>query len=234
MTRIAIRCCVAVAAVTLIAGHVLAQKPTSYTIQEVRNGAEMVKAQAMLIQAQAAMVKAIADAQVQQAQIAKTMTEVQAMRMDNALKHTKTFYERRQTRDTYFALRQTPSPGDSKHAAQPASMTVQKPMNRLAVTEFDPVTKVIHWPDRLLGERYAAVRNEIEGLFAVQQPGDSGADSVFFAKVKTATDRMADLLRAEVREMPAAEYMAAKRFLDGLRNEALAPAAVNPVAMNAN
>lgn len=234
MTRIATRCCVAVAAVTLIAGHALAQKPTSYTIQEIRNDAEMVKAQAMFIQAQAAMVKAISDAQAQQAQIAKTMTEVQSMRMDNALKHTKTFYDRRQARDTYFALRQTPSPGDSKHAAQPAAMTVQKPMNRLTVTEFDPVTKVIHWPDRLLDDRYAAVREEIEGLFAAQRPGDSGADSVFFAKVKTATDRMAELLRAQIRQMPAAEYMAAKRFLEGLRNEALAPAAVNPVAMNEN
>lgn len=234
MTRIAARCCLAVAAAALIAGHALAQKPTSYTIQEVRNDSEMVKAQAMLIQAQAAMVKAIADAQVQQAQIAKTMTEVQAMRMDNALKHTKTFYERRQTRDTYFALRQTPSPGDSKHAAQPAAMTVQKPMNRLTVAEFDPVTKVIHWPDCLLGDRYTAARNEIEGLFAAQRPGENGADSVFFAKVKTATDRMADLLRAEIRQLPAAEYLAAKRFLDGLRNEALAPAVGNQVAMNGN
>jgi len=234
MTRIAIRCCVAVAAVALIAGHTFAQKPTSYTVQEVRNDAEMVKAQAMLIQAQAAMVKAIADAQVQQAQIAKTMTEVQAMRMDNALKHTKTFYERRQTRDTYFALRQTPSPGDSKHAAQPAAMTVQKPMNRLTVAEFDPVTKVIHWPDCLLGDRYAAAREEIESVFAAQKPGEVGADSLFFAKVKTATDRMAELLRAEIRQLPAAEYLAAKRFLDGLRNEALAPAAGNQVAMNGN
>ncbi|NMC19766.1 MAG: hypothetical protein GYA33_05035 [Thermogutta sp.] len=234
MTRIAVRNCVAVAAVALIAGHALAENTTSYTVQEVRNDAEMLKAHAMFIQAQAAMVKAIADARVQQAQVAKTMTEVQAMRMDNALKHTKTFYERRQARDTYFALRQTPSPGDSKHPVQPAAMTVQRPMYRLTVAEFDPVTKVIHWPDRLRSDRYAGVRNEIEAIFAAQQAGDCGAGSVFFAKVKTATDRMADLLRAEVRQMSPAEYVAAKRFLEGLRNEALAPAAVNQVAMNGN
>ncbi len=232
MSRIAFRCCIAIA--TLIAGHAVAQKPTSYTIQEIRSDSEMVKAQAMLIQAQAAMVKAISDAQLQQAQIAKTMTEVHSMRMDNALKHTKTFYERRQTRDTYFAMRQTPSPADSKHAAQPASITRQQPMNRLTVNEFDPVTKAIHWPDCLMCNRYAALRTEVEGLFASQKPGDAGAGSQFFANVKSATDRIADLLRAEVQSLPATEYMAAKRFLAGLRNEALAPAALNSVAMNVN
>ncbi|MGB4726730.1 MAG: hypothetical protein WBH86_04965 [Thermogutta sp.] len=205
-----------------------------------RGQAEMIKAYAAILQAQAAMVKAQADAAVAIANARKVSMEAESARLDNTLKYAKVYWDKKQARDTYLALRNTPtaSPGESKHAAnnnkpagQLASAQVAR-VQRLTPAELDPVTRMIHWPAALQGDRYAKQREALEELFTNRQPNEHGAASPFFAKVRENVDVMKNLLREEVTKLSPAEYIAASKFLDGLRNEALYPAQINGVAMN--
>ncbi|MGQ9505372.1 MAG: hypothetical protein ACUVQG_08800 [Thermogutta sp.] len=205
-----------------------------------RGQAEMIKAYAAMVQAQAAMVKAQADAAVALANARKIHMDAESARLDNVLKYAKTYWDKKQARDTYLALRNTPmaSPGESKHAAngnKPAGQLASAqvtPVQRLTAAELDPVTRMIHWPAALEADRYAQQREALEELFTNRQPNDHGAASMFFAKVRQNVDVMKSLLREEIGKMSPAEYVATTRFLDGLRNEALFPPQINGVAMN--
>jgi len=205
-----------------------------------RGQAEMIKAYAAIMQAQAAMVKAQADAAVAIANARKVNMETESVRLDNTLKYAKTYWDRKQARDTYLALQNTPtkSPGESKNAAnaaKPASQLASAQVTRvqrLTAAELDPVTRMIHWPAALQGDRYAQQRAALEELFTTRQPNEHGAASPFFAKVRQNVDVMKALLREEIGKLSPAEYVAAAKFLDGLRNEALFPAQINGVAMN--
>lgn len=205
-----------------------------------RGQAEMIKAYAAIVQAQAAMVKAQADAAVALANARKINMEAESARLDNTLKYAKTYWDKKQIRDTYLALQNTPtpSPGESKHAAngnkpagQLASAQVTR-IQRLTPAELDPVTRMIHWPAALQADRFAQRREALEELFTNRQPNEHGAASAFFAQVRQNVDVMKSLLREEIHKMSPAEYMATTRFLDGLRNEALFPLQINGVAMN--
>lgn len=205
-----------------------------------RGRAEMIKACAAMMQAQAAMVKAQADATVALANARKISMEAESARLDNTLKYAKTYWDKKQARDTYLALRNTPtrSPGESKHAAngnkpagQLASAQVTR-IQRLTAAELDPVTRMIHWPAALQADRFAQHREALEELFTNRQPNEHGAASQFFAKVRQNVDVMKSLLREEIHKMSPAEYVATARFLEGLRNEALFPPQINGVAMN--
>lgn len=209
-------------------------------LELARGQAEMIKAYAAMMQAQAAMVKARADAAVALANARKIHMDAESARLDNTLKYTKTYWDKKQARDTYLALRNVPttSPGESKHAAnankpagQLASAQVTR-VQRLTAAELDPVTRMIHWPAALQGERFAQQRAALEELFTNRQPNEHGATSAFFAKVRQNVDVMKSLLREEITKLSPAEYVATAKFLDGLRNEALYPPQINGVAMN--
>ncbi|ASV73042.1 hypothetical protein THTE_0440 [Thermogutta terrifontis] len=195
--------------------------------------AALIQAYATLLQAQAAMVKAQADAQVSLAQARKVHLEGNAVQIDNSLKYAKAYWDRKQARDTYLALQNkpTPSPGESKHPAQQTAAVQVKPQ-RLTAAELDPVTHTIHWPAVLQGERYAQYRAAIEELFAARQPSDHGAASPFYSQVRKNVEILSSMLREEITRVSPAEYLAGKKFLDGLRNEALYPPQMNNVAMN--
>lgn len=196
--------------------------------------AAMVQAYAAIMQAQASMVKAQADAQVALANAQKVRMEAASAKLDNSLKYAKVYWDRRQARDTYMAFRTspTPSPGESKNPpVKPASAQTVK-RQRLTAAELDPVTNIIHWPALLQGERFAQYRTALDELFAARQPKDHGAGSAFYAKVRQNVDIMRSLLREQIRDVSPSEYVAAAKFLDGLRNEALYPPQINGVAMN--
>lgn len=195
--------------------------------------AAMIQAYAAMLQAQAAMVKAQAEAQVSLAQARKVHMEANSAHLDNCLKFAKVYWDRKQARDTYLALQNkpTPSPGESKHPAQQTAAAVVKP-HRLTTAELDPVTRTIHWPGVLQGERFAQQRAALEELFAGRQPSDHGAASTFYREVRKNVELLGSLLREQIRELSPAEYVAARKFLEGLQNEALYPPQLNNVAMN--
>ena len=149
------------------------------------------KAQAALINAQATGVQAVATARATNAKTLGALQQVRGLALDNDLKAAKTFYEKRKLHDGYRALdsRSRPTQEDlARYAAQ-----------RVARTPRQRPPDASQWPLVLRGAEYLELRVRAAA-------GDQGAVAALRAE-----------LRADIRQMSPAEYMAARRFLEGLK-----------------
>lgn len=126
---------------------------------------------------------------------------------------------------TYFRLREANRTYREKEQRSPPSMEdvvryaqMGKP-ERLSPGEFDTVTGRIAWPEVLQADAFADDRERLESLFA---------DWIHYGslslrhrqEIRDATDAMLDALQERIHKLPPADYMAARRFLEGLAYEA--------------
>lgn len=95
---------------------------------------------------------------------------------------------------------------------------------RLTGAEYQPVSGKLVWPVALQGEEYAARRAAVEEAFASRTSQDVGAGSAFYVNVSGQTEEMVSQLKEKIGELRPMEYIAARRFLAGVRYEALSPA----------
>lgn len=102
---------------------------------------------------------------------------------------------------------------------------------RLTAADYQPVTGKLVWPVALLGEEYAARRAAVEKAFANRTSQDSGAGSAFYVNVRQQTEEMVSQLKEKLPELRPMEYIAARKFLTGVRYEALSPATPTALAM---
>jgi len=83
----------------------------------------------------------------------------------------------------------------------------------LSSSEFNGENGKIAWPGPLLSDEYSASRAAIEkaltGLL-----GDHGTENE--AAIRDATREMVEILRSHIEELPADEYMQARKFLDSV------------------
>ena len=107
---------------------------------------------------------------------------------------------------------------------------VSKP-DRLAATQYWPESGKLIWPAALMGEELAKERAAIEKAFAARTTRDMGPGSAFYAGVRQGTEQMLAGLREKLPEMSSMEFIAAKKFLMGLRYEAVSPATSSALAM---
>lgn len=103
--------------------------------------------------------------------------------------------------------------------------------DRLTAAQYEPATGKLTWPAALMGEEFAKARAAIEEAFARRTSRDAGGQSQFYAGIRLATEEMLAALAAKLPEMSPMEYMAGKKFLVGLKYEALAPAAPTALAI---
>lgn len=84
-------------------------------------------------------------------------------------------------------------------------------------TELDPVTGEIAWPDALLQDKYATQRDQLNELLSLKT---SAANTPGLSrKIYESCREMQTALLDEIRDMPAHEYIAARKFLDSLAME---------------
>ncbi len=85
---------------------------------------------------------------------------------------------------------------------------------------FDPQTGSIEWPEPLKADIYANYRRQIEEELEVRATSGTTANS---NKIRDLARQMQSLLKDHIRDMPANEYIAGRKFLDRLVNQ-MAPA----------
>ena len=74
----------------------------------------------------------------------------------------------------------------------------------------------------LRGDPYASQRSELEQLFAKRaEHGVLGLDD--HLQIRKATSAMLEELKAQIREVPQMDYIAARRFVESLAFEGSAP-----------
>ena len=93
---------------------------------------------------------------------------------------------------------------------------------RLGPSDLDVVTGAITWPILLRLPELAADRGALERIFA-QRAAVGSLDVDEYLKVFQTTAQMLDDLRERIRDLPAGDYMTARRFLESLVNEARMP-----------
>ncbi len=106
----------------------------------------------------------------------------------------------------------------------------QRP-DRLASFQYNPATGQLYWPVALQGEVYESEREALQYAFETRTSRDSGSDSVFYSQVRRTTEGMLAKLKDRIDHFSPNEFAAARRFLIGIRYEALAPADATQLAM---
>ena len=74
----------------------------------------------------------------------------------------------------------------------------------------------MNWPAVLSGDEFALERQTLDRAFRTRSPGDAGTGSAFYDDVRQLTSSMASKLKEHLEDLDAAQYMTAKKFLQGL------------------
>ena len=192
----------------------------------MRGKAEMGKAAAALVNAQAALVKAMSEAELNRAKTIQTMEQTRTIALDNNLKAANTFYEKRKLYDAHHSLqavRERPTREDLIRYSKEASP------ERPADCQLSRGT--IHWPDTLQREEFLVQRLQLDALFAKRTETNSGLGSDVCREVRSLTRRMREDLKDMVQRMTPADYLAARKFINALAYEAQFPPDVQGVAV---
>jgi len=88
---------------------------------------------------------------------------------------------------------------------------------RLNRSQFDAVTGFIDWPTTLTGDAYADQRKKVEELLVARKYTGTTDESA--NELRSLVRSMQAELRGHINDMPANDYLAARRFLEGLYHE---------------
>jgi len=187
--------------------------------------AKLVDAQAKLISAQAVLVTAISNAGATNAKTLETLEQVRGLRMDNDLKRTKTFYDKRALYATYQGL------NEKKRPSQEDVIRYSKVFrpSRLAGSQLSMVKNENSWPAVLQREEFSEQRLQLKCLFA--QRGATGSHDIALPVQKVA-EEMRVSLRSMIRQVPPDQYLAGCKFIDSLAYESRFTGQIEGIASN--
>ncbi len=89
----------------------------------------------------------------------------------------------------------------------------------LGPDDFDPVTGAIHWPEILQKPEFADSRKQLDSLFEHRSLTGGATGSKNSDAIEATTKAMREQLKKQISTIPAMDYIAAKKFLDGLAYE---------------
>ncbi len=137
--------------------------------------------------------------------------EARSRYLDNHKKWTENYFQGKEA----YQARQTQKWETGKHSAESLNLAAKSAVPRmLGSNALDSVTGHIAWPEALLGKEFEAPRLQLQQLFELRSKTSPSLG--FSQKVRNATEVMVRVLRSHIEEMPANEYIAARKFLDGL------------------
>jgi hypothetical protein len=148
--------------------------------------------------------------------------------IENREQWVETYFQMRRTNDAYRAS-QRPAPTSLGQAQQMARMMTPQRLNSY---QLEPTTGKLHWPASFQGAEFAAARQQLERLFAARSAQNAGAGGTLDSSVNAITNQMRDALKSQINSMPTNEYLAAKKFIDGLGYEARFAPGVEGLAAN--
>jgi hypothetical protein len=97
-------------------------------------------------------------------------------------------------------------------------LTVHRAAYQLLPSELNMVTGEINWPVALQAKKYAAARARIEELVR-RHVSYADSEASVVAEIVRGTDAMKRALQREINAVPRADYIAAQKFLRGLKLE---------------
>jgi hypothetical protein len=100
----------------------------------------------------------------------------------------------------------------------------------LSEVQYDRTLGRLGWPAAFMSDEFAAEREELNRAFLARSPSDTGAGSAFHSHVRQLTSAMHDRLTTKIDQLSPVEFIAAKKFVDGLAYEAQQPLVLRALA----
>jgi hypothetical protein len=145
------------------------------------------------------------------AQAGVSYEEARSKYLDNNKKWSENYFQMKERRQALEVQQRE----ISKHSNEALNAAAKSSLPRtLGPNLLDPVTGQITWPDVLQGSEFADLRKQLEQQFELRAKTSNTAGTT--QKIHAATQEMSSILRREIEKVPANEYIAARKFLDGL------------------
>jgi hypothetical protein len=139
------------------------------------------------------------------------MTQAESNAMQNQVQGVNTFWEMRNIGKAQRAAER----GPNLTAEQIARMARDGAPRTLTPSQMDPVSGRLDWPGPLQQPGFEAERNTLDELFA-KRANYGGLTYADQSKIRETIDNMFDELKAQVRDIPPQDYVAARSFLRSL------------------
>jgi len=144
--------------------------------------------------------------------------DARAKYIDNVNKWTQAYFQMREANQAFQLQNAQRNRRTPEAIAQAAASELPR---KLSSREFDPLTGRIAWPEVLMDEQFAGLRNDLENLFDAQaRTKRTAATSV---KIRDDARLMMDLLRENIEGVPASEFIAARKFILALDYSVITP-----------
>jgi len=159
---------------------------------------------------EAQVIRAEGEYNLLSAQAASYFEDARAKYIDNTNKWTQAYFEMREANQAFIAQKFA----RNKHSPKTLALAATSGLRALSLDEFNPATGRIEWPKGLRGSDYGALRTELARLFELRaRDGQMRSTDM---QIQEDARKMASLLRGHVKNLPANDYIAARKFLDSL------------------
>ncbi len=192
---------------------------TKDVVEIFKSRAEVVQAEALHKQANAAIINADANHRKARAEVRKIDQETRKLSTENDLLEAKVHYDKRAMYHTYQAAHR-PKPSTPEQYAQRAREAAP---TRLSSYQLWSKPGYVRWPSLLLHNDYVHIRSQIDHLCLQRSPADSGAGSQNCVDLQTNLDQFKTALGAKIKSYKPADYIVAKKFLESLSRETQFP-----------
>jgi hypothetical protein len=159
----------------------------------------------------ASVISAQGDYNLATSAAAINLTQAQKQEIQNRQQWTNTYFDMRATNRAARAAERSPRPS----MEQLARMAQQGVPKSLGPQQMDPVTGKLMWPTPLQQASFDSQREQLDQLFATRAKlgGLSYADQT---AVRQTIDAMFSELKSQIRDLPPADYLASRNFLNSV------------------
>jgi hypothetical protein len=171
------------------------------------------------LRGKAAVIDAIGNFKVNSSQAEILSEQARTINLDNNLKQTVTVQaQRKLIDDARFQVRKDfeARAAEGRQLLAQKRATIYRNIYELSADELDLKTGTICWPTALRDAKFQGYRERLEQLFR-EHVSYGGAHAETAREIARTVDKLANALRQDVGSMPRDEYMAAQKFLLGLK-----------------
>lgn len=169
-----------------------------------------------VLNGQASFVRAYGELTYLQSIALVNFQEAQRRAIENSVAYTKAYMDKKEMQDEYLKrYRRKAFTGE----ARKKMVDYYRP-KKLSATQFNPETGKIYWPHILQQSQYTPIRNEIENIFANRTYETSGNGSESQLQIKRLVKTFAALVRENIHNMSADQYIEVQEFLRSVDAEA--------------
>lgn len=211
----------------MITSSVQAESKAALVQSYLKGYAELGKAAAAMVSAQASIITARANARATNAKTLEILQTVRSMGLDNDLKQTKIFFDKRKLNKDYKMQYPSKRPSQETLLRYSQASTPE----RLNNYELSSLRGIIYWPEIFQRDEFLEYRIELDSLFVRRKVKQDGLERSLCYEAKLIINRMYKQLQDIMREMSPAEYIEARKFIESLSYEAQLPPDIKGMAI---